>query len=396
MDDFNFINYYFFGTKGLNIRQINVNQYVIEDVFGVCSLPYEAENFSQLITQSYKIAKTIPLITKDDSLLFKGKLDSNYLYELEKYYVARLCDSYRIWQCGKSNYMTYDRLTRFIPLGYVECGYGESSKDTLEFVHQSTLNSINKDESLITKDLLNLHLKHLEIRRICSDIVALLQRAFYSFKNLLDYQRKTIKERLFAINLLNTNEIIHQGENTYYISTATTIAVISLCTSLDISTRLIDFVNNSTTPIKNFKPSQGKQFKDLSSIKGNMLSNDELSDIKKIWDEFPSIKSLIQFRHDLIHETTALEVEKIYIGIGTEEICSLPMHYCFQPWRDCDNNGQPFRYLGRKYFISKDINLEKQVCDWITDIIQGHLAVGKKLVDWMNNQIEKVDFNLDF
>jgi hypothetical protein len=376
------MNHLFLGTKGLNFKEIRKNEYVIEDVLGVCSLPYKVGKLSELITSSYKIAQAIPLITKDGSLFLESELDSDYWFELEKYYVARLCDYYRIWQCGISSYMKYDHLIYYTSLGYSECGYGSGSKEILEFIHQETLNSIKDSKSMVTEDFLNLRLKHLQLMRICSDLLSVLHRAIYSFKELLYYQRKAIQTQAWAIERLQTNEVIHTGQTSYDIATYATIAVISLCTSLDLSSQLVYFFNDSVTPVDKFKPSQGKHFSDLDKIRENVLSNNELSLIKDIWIKFPSIKSLIQFRHDLVHNTTALELEKLYVGKGTEEICSLPMHYSFQPWRDCHANGQPLRYLGREYFVSNGFDFERQLCNWLTDVIQGHLAVGKNLLGY--------------
>ncbi|MGK7931695.1 MAG: hypothetical protein AB4041_09705 [Microcystaceae cyanobacterium] len=389
------MNYFFLGTKGLNIREISTNKYIIEDVFGQSSLPYKVNNFSQLIDESYKIAKTIPLITDYDSLFFDLKLNSSYLYDLEKYYICRLCDSYRVWQCGTSNYRKYDLLIGLLPIAYVEYGYSRGSKEVFELIHQQILKLVKNDE-ILSENVLNLHLRHLQLQRICDDIVALLNRAIYAFKNILDYQRKLIREHSSSLISLKSNEIIHKGKESYEISTSATIAVISLCTSLDISTQLIDFLNNSITPVQQFKPSQGKQYKDLKNIKPNVLLKTQLNCIRQIWAKLPHIKSLIQFRHDLIHKTTALELEKIYIGMGTKEICNLPMHYSFQAWRDCDDNGQPHRFLGRDYFTGSGIDFEKQLNNWITDVIQGHLLVGEKLGNWVDDQCKKVDFSLDF
>jgi hypothetical protein len=84
------------------------------------------------------------------------------------------------------------------------------------------------------------------------------------------------------------------------------------------------------------------------------------------------------------------------VGKGTEEICNLSMNYCFQPWRDCEENGQPLRYLGRNYFVGYNIDFEKQLCNWLTDVIQGHLEVGESLLSWITDRSERVDFELDF
>jgi len=301
---------------------------------------------------------------------------------------------YRIWQCGKSNYRIYDQMQRFIPIAYGECGYGSGDKQILEYIHQATLKLLENDNSFITKDFLNLKLMHIQIDRICQDLVSLLQRAINSYKSLLFCQRKVIKKQTERLSRLKTNEIISYGQ--IDLSTSATIAVISLCTSLDLSSKLIYFLNNSQTPIKKFKSSQSKHFSDMESIKENVLSSDELNSIKNIWNKFPSIKSLIQFRHDLIHNTTSLELERLYVGKGTEEICNLSMNYCFQPWRDCEENGQPLRYLGRNYFVGYNIDFEKQLCNWLTDVIQGHLEVGESLLSWITDRSERVDFELDF
>jgi len=148
-------------------------------------------------------------------------------------------------------------------------------------------------------------------------------------------------------------------------------------------------------PIDKFKSAQGKHFSDLNSIKENVLKKHEINTIKNIWDGLPSIKSLIQFRHDLIHNTSALELEKLYVGRATEEIHSLPMHYSFQPWRDCDVSGQPIRYLGREYFVSSGIDFEKQLCDWLLDVIKGHLKIGENIFNIISDRTDKLNVDVE-
>ena len=378
----------FLATKGLTIREVGEFRYIIEDVFGVCSLPYIAKNPSEIISNSCKIARTIPLIRQDDALLFNSDFYPNYWLDLEKYYAARLTDSYRIWQCGKSNYMEYDHVTMHLPIAYIDYGYGEGSKDTLELVDQETRNLIKNGIYHIPENFPNLRLMYLQISRICSDILSVLHRAITAFKNLLTYQRQAIKTQSGAMHNLEANEIIYTGPLSYDAATAGTIAVISLCTSLDLSSKLIYFINTSKVPIDKFKSAQGKHFSDIKNIKENVLSNRDIDVIKGIWDRLNTIKSLIQFRHDLIHNTAALELEKLYIGKGTEEIFSLPIYYSFQPWRDCEVNGQPIRYLGREYFVSKGIDFESQLCNWLIDVMKGHIEIGKTLLNLITNRRE--------
>lgn len=75
--------------------------------------------------------------------------------------------------------------------------------------------------------------------------------------------------------------------------------------------------------------------------------------------------SLIQMRHDLIHSTAALEMEKVYVGYGTGEVKDLPLHYSFIPWRDCTETGQPDRYLRRDDFASSGVDIEFQLPAWL-------------------------------
>lgn len=385
----------FLGTKGLNIREVGESKYVIEDAFGVCSLPFPASNHDELITSSYRMARTIPLIGQDDSLFLESEFYSEYWFELEQYYVVRLSDYYRIWQCGQSNYMEYDFLNGLLPIAYIDWGYGKGSRHFFEILHQDNINSIKNGTSPFTEDFLCIKLRHLQLIRICSDLLAVLQRALYAFKDLLFCQRQAIKTRSWAIEHLDTNEIIHSGPLSYNVATAATIAVISLCTSLDLSSKLIHFINNSKLPVDKFKSEQGKHYSDLKKIKECVLSQCELNTIKKIWDKSFSIKSLIQFRHDLIHNTSALELEKFYVGRDTEEVCGLPMHYSYQEWRDCEDNGQPIRYLGREYFASSGIDFEKQLCDWLVDVIKGHIRVGEIIFNIISDRADKSNFNVE-
>lgn len=385
----------FLGTKGLNIREVGESKYVIEDEFGVCSLPFLVRSDDELITKSYNIAKTLPLIGQDNSLFFEFEFDSKYWFELEKYYVARLSDYYRIWQCGRSSYIKYDYLISLLPIGYSECGYGEGSRQRLEFLHQQTIKLIKSGEMKFTENLLNIRLMHRQFDRICSDLLSVLQRALYTFQELLLYQRQAIKTQSWLIEQLEENEIISSGSISHKVANAATLAVISLCTSLDLSSKLIYFINTSKVPIDKFKSAQGKQFSDLGKIKENVLTKHELDTIKNIWNELPSIKSLIQFRHDLIHNTSALELKKLYVGRATEEIRNLPMYYSFQPWRDCDVNGQPIRYLGREYFVSSGVDFEKQLRDWLVDVIKGHLKIGENIFNIISDRADQLNIDVE-
>ena len=105
--------------------------------------------------------------------------------------------------------------------------------------------------------------------------------------------------------------------------------------------------------------------------------------------------SLTQLRHDLVHSTTILEMEKIYIGFQTEEVNELPLHYSYMPWRDCLDSGQPVRYLGRDYFTSQGVDVEWQLLAWIRSIIDYHLFVGEVLYRFMkSNTVDDVGVQL--
>lgn len=216
--------------------------------------------------------------------------------------------------------------------------------------------------------------------------MALLNRSIRSLLDFLIVQRATIAEENWAREHMDVSEIVHSGPKSYQAASLATICVISLCTSLDIMSKLIHFVNASSRPTEKFKSTQGKHFSDLYKTKANTLPQDFFKAITNKWEDLPGASSLIQFRHDLVHSTAALELEKIYVGCQTGEINELPLHYAFVPWRDCNANGQPIRYLGREYFTSGGVDMESQLLCWTKSVISLHLYTGEQLLDFLKEQ----------
>ena len=232
----------------------------------------------------------------------------------------------------------------------------------------------------ITADYLGIYQHHIQLRRICSDIMALLHRSMRAFYNLLIQQRRIIQEEDWARERLQITEIVHTGPKSYDAASAATICAISLCTSLDLSSKLIHFLNRCARPAVRFRAAQGKHFSDLSNLRAETLPQHLVVQLKQRAAAITNVAALVQMRHDLIHSTTALELERVFVGYETAQVNNLPLHYTELHWRDCDVDGQPERFLGRDYFTSKNTDMEAQLFHWIKAVSDYHIDVGAKLL----------------
>lgn len=380
-------------SKGLFARNIGGKRYVLEDVFGVCTLPFLAKDIDELSAAINAISRA-SIICSEEYLNPMSSPGFVNWFELENFYVAKIPDYYRYWQVGRNLVKIYDGLSAMLPIAYSETGFGDGSKEVLEFIDKSTYFAANNSTAPYTSSLIAIRLSHIQVGRMCSDLMALLNRSVRSFLDFMLVQRATVVEEDWAREHMKASEIVHSGPKSYQAASLATICVISLCTSLDILSKLIHFFNNSSLPVEKFKPAQGKHFSDLFKTKGRTLPDDFFKAILNKWESLPGGASLIQFRHDLVHSTAALELEKIYVGCETGEINELPLHYAFMPWRDCNANGQPIRYLGREYFTSKGVDMELQLLCWMKNVISLHLYAGEQLLDFLKERT-KDDINVN-
>lgn len=388
---------YFAATNGINIVEIEKNKFILEDALCNCSLPFEAVNEDEISVHIQNMARLSILCSMKD-IMSRTYSTTFRWFEIEKYYAVKISDLFRIWQYG-NDFKRFDEETMLIPPFYSDFGHGVG--DRLEFikVHELLEKKLSKNELYFGSKTFYVYLAFMQVNRICSDILALLDRAIQSFYEILILERECIKENASTLShesFVYTNEIVHTGLLTYKISSAATNLVISLCSSLDLSSKLIFFLNDCEIPTPRFKSARGKHFSDRFKIKPKNLDTEFIANYNNIWNNHQSLKSLIQFRHDLIHNTAALELEKLYIGFQTDQIKEFPIYYSYVPWRDCDENGQPDRFLGREFYIGKNENFEIQAFKWLNEIIDSHIQTGTLVVNYFRSYIyEKYDIELE-
>jgi hypothetical protein len=364
-----------FTSKGLFVRKIDADRYIIEDVFGTCSMPFYStedkldENLKK-IANIQKLAPLSIIATYPDFSDFNWK-------NLEYYYVAHIHYSFLNSILNQSDKVKYQSIMGLFPLGYSECGYGEGSKQTLELVHNSFKNKCLAADSPVSEEDLTVYLVTQQVSRICSDIMSLLSRAMTAYSNLLMAQRDCINDSHTAIHQLGVHEVVHNGKNSYRVATEITTLVISLCSSLDLSAKLIEYLNSIKLDNLVFKGARDKQHHDVRKIRSNFLPKKLISDITQLQSTFNILPELIQFRNDLIHSTSAIELEKIYVGFGYTEINHLPLYYSAQYSRDCLDTGQPHRFLGRDFFSGEQIDIEVKTLSWLNTVVNYQTEVGK-------------------
>jgi hypothetical protein len=357
-------------------------------------MPFYAENFNAASIMAYELGR-VRVLCHESVFEPMSSLASFGWFDLEKYYVAKLTDHFRYWQVGRESVQTFDMFSYVLPMAYFDLGFGVGDRDTLEKIDKKVNALAETGKAPFTRDYLAIRLSHMQLERICSDLMSLMHRAIQAFVDLLAIQRVTIKEEYWSAAHLDSPEIIHTGPKSYKAATSITICVISLCTSLDISSKLLHFLNACSRPVMRFRNYQGKHFSDLPKMKPFMLPADLIAKIVHHGDNVDHLSSLIQLRHDLTHNTAALEMEKLYVGYQTGEINELPLHYSYMPWRDCSENGQPSRYLGREYFTSQGEDIEWQLLAWIRVVVDYHLYVGERLYEFMvSNTINDVGVRL--
>ena len=371
----------YFANKGLFIRKLEGGNYVIQDVFGTCSLPFQS-SVEELDEKTHAIANIHKLVTVGQDSKFPDLSDFKW-DALEYYYVAHIEYAFIACLLSDEEVARYHTIVGFFPVGYVDCGYGEGSKSTLEAIHSHFSTMCRDEKSLIQERELELHLIIKQINRICSDIMSLINRAISAYTELLRCQRECILHSYEAIEGLEANELIHRGHDSYKVASAVTSLVISLCSSLDLSAKLTQYINSIDATNYSFKSARDKQYHDLKKIKSKLISEEVLCNIVRIQEAQTVIPEIIQFRNDLIHSTSAVELEKIYVGIGTEEINKHPLYYSAQYARDCLDTGQPVRYMGRNYFVADGIDIEVRSLLWIREIIDYHLDVAKELYSYL-------------
>ncbi|EGQ8919481.1 TPA: hypothetical protein ACQYCV_001418 [Vibrio parahaemolyticus] len=367
----------YFANKGLFIRKLDGNSYVIQDVFGTCSLPFQSTE-EELDEKSNNIAKVHKLVTIGVDSEFPDLSDFRW-NELEHYYIAHIDYAFLACLMNREETERYHSVIGLFPVGYLECGYGDSSKYVLEHIHSSFKELCNDENFPIQEQDLELFLVTNQVKRICSDIMSLISRSISAYTELLRCHRKCIAKSYQAIEQLESKEIIHRGNDSYQAASSVTSLVISLYSSLDLSAKLIQYINSIDTSSISFKAARDKQYHEVKKIKSNFFSDKVLSKIVGIQKANADIPEIIQFRNDLIHSTSAIELEKIYVGIETDEINDMPLYYSAQYARDCLDSGQPIRFLGRDYFVEGKMDVEVKALSWIHKVIEYHVSVAEEI-----------------
>ncbi|OUS14698.1 hypothetical protein A9Q88_12900 [Gammaproteobacteria bacterium 50_400_T64] len=377
----------YFASKGLFIRKLENETYVIQDIFGNSSLPFNS-NDEDLDGVTSSIAKVKKLVTVDVDSSFPDLSDFRWS-ELEYYYIAHI--DYALLGCllNRGEIEHYRSIMGLFPVGYLECGYGDGSKAILEDIHNKFIKSCSVDGFPVRKKDLDLFLMTTQVERICNDIMSLLGRSISAYTDLLKCQRKCIASSYQAIKPPKSKEIIHRGNDSYKAASAVTSLVISICSSLDLSAKLIEYINSIDDSNILYKPARDKQYDEIKKIKPKFISCEVLKDIVKTQQVSNVIPEIIQFRNDLIHSTSVIEIEKIYVGISTDEINDMPLYYSAQYARDCLDSGQPVRFFGRDYFVEGKEDIEVKALNWIHSVFEYHVIVGQRIHSHLKS-IEKL------
>lgn len=376
----------YFANKGLFIKKLDDDLYTIQDIFGTCSLPFESseKDLDEVTKQVANVKKLVTVGVDSES----PDLSDFKWSELEFYYVVHINHVFLASLINSNEAERYHLVKGLFPIGYLDCGYGDGSKNTLELIHNNFKELCKDDDFPVQKKDLELFLINNQVERICSDIMSLMRRSVFSYTELLRSQRKCIEKSYKAIDELETNEVLHRSYDSHQASSAVTSLVISLCSSLDLSTKLIQYINSIEASGLTYKTARDKQYHEVKNIKEKFISEKVLKFIAKAQNSNIIIPEITQFRNDLIHSTSLLEIEKIYVGVETDEIKNLPLYYSAQYARDTLGNGQPVRFLGRDYFVQEKVDIEEKILSWVNSVFEYHIDVGRSIYNYLKS-IEK-------
>lgn len=379
----------YFASKGLFIREVSNNTYVIEDVLGNSSSTFNSsEEDLDAITSS--LANTKRLIKASTFTDFEFPDFSDFGWDkLEKHYISQIDDSLLGYLLNSEEKSRYHKISVTFPIGYIDSSYTDASKETLEFMHNNFLKQCNTENSIVVEEDLNIFLVINQVSRICHDIMSLIQRSITYYVGLLDSQRNCIIKshklihQFGEIDEFSTSEIIYRGSDSYSVASAVTSIVVSLCSSLDLSAKLIQFINDINSSKVEYRKVRDKQYHEIRKLKPNLISGQVLDNIVQLQNTNNQIPELTQFRNDLIHSTSVIELERIYVGFETEEIKKLSLYYSAQYARDTLGSGQPVRFLGRNYFTKEKVDIEVKTLEWIQSVLDYHVKVGDYLSSYL-------------
>lgn len=373
----------FLCSKAIDIREVKEGSFVFVDAVGGELEGFNATDHIMLVEAAKRLLDIVPLAHADGSLLLENGHSRDGVtipWSLEEPLVARIPDFYRIWLCGLGDHRVFDSARSHIPLAYLEWGFGTGDRDEFQKLHATTLKMAANGDAPFSEEMLYALLHHVLLKRICDDVLALIDRASRAYQRFLFLLRQSVRANVGDFQHLGATEIQHSGPWSIELATLVTVAVISAVSSMDVITRLIIFVNDTEFPIAKFKPQGTSYYSDLQKLKPGALPASILDAIKAAWSRKSSLLSLIQYRHDLVHSTTALELERnLFIGKGTDELNAAPLFYAVLLSRDALPTGQPVRFLAREYFTSSGDTVDVVVAGWLKDVIEAQAATASQL-----------------
>ena len=372
----------YFANKGLFIRAIGNSKYVIEDVFGNCSLPIYSE-LENLDEKTLEIANIHKLVSDAIDSEFPD-LSELGGHEVDYYFNSHINYSFSRFLLAADKLNEYNSKIYIMPIAYTEFGYGDGSKSAFETIHSNILKISKEKDAPFSSEDLTIFLVTQQVQRICSDIMSFLLRTITAYTDLLRVQRLSIMEASGAIEQLNSPEIIHKGKFSYAASTAVTSLVISLCSSLDLAAKFVLYLNSINCDALEFKIAKSKNYSELRKTKPNYLPKSTIDKLIAVYADIEDLTALIQFRNDVIHSTSSIELQRLYIGRETAEVNNMYLFYGCQYWRDCEDNGQPSRYLGRDYFTDGKVDIEVKLLLWIKSVFMAHEQAGKIIHDYFS------------
>lgn len=134
----------YFANKGLFIREVSKNTYVIEDVLGNSSSSFTSSE-EDLNATTLSLANVIRLIKTNVTTDFDFHDFSDFGWnKLEKYYISQIDASLLDTLLDSEEKNRYHRISVTFPIGYVDSSYTGASKEILEFIHNNFLKKCNK------------------------------------------------------------------------------------------------------------------------------------------------------------------------------------------------------------------------------------------------------------
>lgn len=324
---------------------------------------------------------------------------NSYIEHITRVY-RQIENDYTRLLLGKSSQEEFELYANILPRGVFEAGYGIGSKELFEDMYSKLINYYTKVGISSSRELLTAFYYLIHIQRLIDDIIACLDRAMVSYKRLISAIRESIIEQA-SIPPLNR----YDGPNkhadirsitpkAFDISNHAIDIVVALSTSMDITAKLLSFINGTALATGKFNPPPQILANELHKIKPNIFTESELAIVMNKWFSGPVNKEITIFRNDIIHNTTAMDLRRhCYIGIGNA-VNGLNLFYSEIFWRDSDTSGVPIRSMGRSYFTSQRIDIDKKLNQWFEYMLESHERISTELSNILRFPIERAGHEL--